>query len=132
MGRRQTGDGRREPRAGLLSLRGPAERSEGARGNLKRVTPSLDPTLRFPSHLSLLTQLRVSDYIPPFARKGPGAPPVPKGHVPKRNYGFEKHQKELAKLQKRQLKAERRAERAATRAEESQVPLTDPPIPPEE
>ena len=58
--------------------------------------------------------------------------PVPKGHVPKRNYGFEKRQKELAKLQKRQLKAERRAERAADRPEDPQVQSTEAPIPPEE
>jgi hypothetical protein len=47
--------------------------------------------------------------------------------VPKRNYGFEKRQKELAKIQKRKLKAERRAERAAQPLDE-QIP--DPPVPP--
>jgi hypothetical protein len=32
--------------------------------------------------------------------------------VPRRNYGFEKRQKELAKQQKRQAKAQRRKDRA--------------------
>jgi hypothetical protein len=32
--------------------------------------------------------------------------------VPRRNYGFEKRQKELAKQQKRQAKAQRRRDRA--------------------
>lgn len=33
--------------------------------------------------------------------------------MPKRNYGFEKRQKELEKLKKRELKAQRKLERAA-------------------
>ena len=48
----------------------------------------------------------------------------PRSPVPKRNYGFEKRQKELAKIQKRKLKAERPAERSAQSLDE-QVP--DPP-----
>lgn len=41
--------------------------------------------------------------------------------LPKRNYGFEKRQKELAKAEKKKLKAERRAERAADQpAEDSE------------
>jgi len=38
--------------------------------------------------------------------------------LPKRNYGFEKRQKELAKAEKRKQKAERRAERAADQPSE--------------
>ncbi len=34
--------------------------------------------------------------------------------MPKRNYGFEKRQKELAKARKKQEKARRKAERAAS------------------
>jgi len=48
--------------------------------------------------------------------------------VPKRNYGFEKRQKELAKQEKRKLKAAKRAERHAASADE-QVP--DIAVPPE-
>lgn len=47
--------------------------------------------------------------------------------MPKRNYGFEKRQKELAKMQKRQLKAERRAERTQTQPEDN---IADPAAPP--
>jgi len=47
--------------------------------------------------------------------------------VPKRNYGFEKRQKELAKIQKRQQKAERRADRAAASPDDEQP---DPALPP--
>lgn len=54
----------------------------------------------------------------------------PRGSVPKRNYGFEKRQKELAKMQKRQLKAERRAERAQPQPEE-QAGDSDAPLPPD-
>jgi hypothetical protein len=58
---------------------------------------------------------------------------VPKGHVPKRNYGFEKRQKELAKQQKRELKAQRKAERAASPGEpELEIQPTDPSVRPEE
>jgi hypothetical protein len=38
--------------------------------------------------------------------------------VPKRNYGFEKRQKEIEKKQKKELKLQRRLERAATTPEE--------------
>lgn len=34
--------------------------------------------------------------------------------MPKRNYGFEKRQKELAKIRKREEKQQRRADRGAT------------------
>jgi hypothetical protein len=47
--------------------------------------------------------------------------------VPKRNYGFEKRQKEIAKMQKRQLKAERRAERAQAPTDDQAM---DPPAAP--
>ena len=47
--------------------------------------------------------------------------------MPKRNYGFEKRQKELAKMQKRQLKADRRAERAQAPQDEQTM---DPPAAP--
>jgi hypothetical protein len=50
--------------------------------------------------------------------------------VPKRNYGFEKRQKELAKIQKRQLKAERRADRAAASPNEELLDPSAPPAPP--
>lgn len=50
--------------------------------------------------------------------------------MPKRNYGFEKRQKELAKIQKRKEKAERRADRAAASLNE-QVPEPPAPLPPE-
>jgi len=71
--------------------------------------------------------------LPPSLGKVRAPCPVPKGHVPKRNYGFEKRQKELAKLQKREQKAQKRAERAASPPEpEQEVPPTDPLIPPEE
>jgi hypothetical protein len=88
--------------------------------------------VRSEPYFLLLTRLAARlDY--PLRPRTPRAPtPVPKGLVPKRNYGFEKRQKELAKQQKRQEKAERRAERAAGRSEEPQVPPTDPPIPPQE
>ena len=58
---------------------------------------------------------------------------MPKGHVPKRNYGFEKRQKELAKQQKREQKAQRKAERAASPTEpELEGPPTDSSVPPQE
>ncbi len=48
--------------------------------------------------------------------------------MPKRNYGFEKRQKELAKAQKRQQKAERKADRGtASPEEESPDSPTTPP-----
>jgi hypothetical protein len=81
------------------------------------------------SHVSRAVRL---DYPRRSVRSGRPYP-VPKGHVPKRNYGFEKRQKELAKLQKREQKAQRRAERAASPGEpELEVQPTDPTIPPEE
>ena len=49
--------------------------------------------------------------------------------LPKRNYGFEKRQKELAKAEKKKLKAERRAERAADQPSEDSEqdqPPTEP------
>jgi len=48
--------------------------------------------------------------------------------VPKRNYGFEKRQKELAKQEKRKLKAAKRAERHSASADE---PAPDIAVPPE-
>ena len=50
--------------------------------------------------------------------------------MPKRNYGFEKRQKELAKIQKRKLKAERRAERAAQMLDEQVPDPAETPVPP--
>ena len=54
--------------------------------------------------------------------------------VPKRNYGFEKRQKELAKLRKREEKRLRRAERnspdAATPPDPAADPDAAPPDPP--
>jgi hypothetical protein len=47
----------------------------------------------------------------------------PRGFVAKHKYGFEKRQRELAKIRKRQLKAERRAARAAQSQDE---PMPDP------
>jgi hypothetical protein len=38
--------------------------------------------------------------------------------LPKRNYGFEKRQKELAKIKKREEKAQRKAERAVNETDE--------------
>jgi hypothetical protein len=38
--------------------------------------------------------------------------------VPKRNYGFEKRQKELTRQRKREEKQQRKAERAATSPDE--------------
>jgi hypothetical protein len=86
-----------------------------------------------PSHVSRLTSHAFQlDYPRRSVRSGRPCP-VPKGHVPKRNYGFEKRQKELAKLQKREQKAQRRAERAASPGEpELEVQPTDPSVPPEE
>jgi hypothetical protein len=48
--------------------------------------------------------------------------------LPKRNYGFEKRQKELAKAEKRKLKEQRRAERTEPGPDD---PTIDPPISPE-
>jgi len=42
------------------------------------------------------------------------APLAPETPLPKRNYGFEKRQKELAKQRKREEKRQRRAERKAS------------------
>ena len=70
--------------------------------------------------------------LPPSLGKVRAPCPVPKGLVPKRNYGFEKRQKELAKQQKRQQKAERRAERANHKEPDPNAPPTDPLAPPEE
>lgn len=53
--------------------------------------------------------------------------------MPKRNYGFEKRQKELEKKQKKEQKLQRRLERAATTPEdgvEGQVAPAD--LPPAE
>jgi hypothetical protein len=47
--------------------------------------------------------------------------------VPRRNYGFEKRQKELAKLQKREAKRLRREERAAESHEASDPAPPDSP-----
>ena len=43
--------------------------------------------------------------------------------VPKRNFGFEKRQKELAKKEKKQLKLQRRLDRAAQADEEAPTEL---------
>lgn len=53
--------------------------------------------------------------------------------MPKRNYGFEKRQKELAKQQKREAKAQRRLERGAGEPPTDPEPLDDSgtPAPPE-
>ena len=49
-------------------------------------------------------------------------------HLPKRNYGFEKRQKELAKAEKRKLKEQRRAERTEPGPDD---PAIEAPISPE-
>jgi len=54
--------------------------------------------------------------VVPFFAAQPGSP------VPKRNYGFEKRQKELAKIKKREEKLQRRADRAARPLPESDEP----------
>jgi hypothetical protein len=57
-----------------------------------------------------------------------GFPPArTRGPVPKRNYGFEKRQKELAKQEKRKLKAAKRADRSATSADEQEPDTALPP-----
>lgn len=48
--------------------------------------------------------------------------------VPKRNFGFEKRQKELAKKEKKQLKLQRRLDRAAQAGNEA---VEEPSPPPE-
>jgi hypothetical protein len=52
--------------------------------------------------------------------------------LPKRNYGFEKRQKELTKQRKKEEKAQRKLDRAKASAEEAVVespaPDEDPPI----
>ncbi len=53
--------------------------------------------------------------------------------MPKRNYGFEKRQKELDKKRKKEEKMQRRSERAANAPEENESDATVPPEPkPEE
>jgi len=47
--------------------------------------------------------------------------------VPKRNFGFEKRQKELAKKEKKQLKLQRRLDRAAQGEEETVEEVSPPP-----
>lgn len=50
-------------------------------------------------------------------------------HLPKRNYGFEKRQKELQRKQKKEDKRQRKLERAERPAEEEGPELTPPPEP---
>ena len=47
--------------------------------------------------------------------------------MPKRNYGFEKRQKELNKQRKREEKAQRKLERVIPPEEESAEPQAPPP-----
>jgi hypothetical protein len=51
--------------------------------------------------------------------------------VPKRNYGFEKRQKELAKQEKRAAKLLRRRERSDTSDQPGDEPLSQEPLPPD-
>ncbi len=53
----------------------------------------------------------------------PVPPRYPETHLPKRNYGFEKRQKELAKVKKREEKRQRRAERGSGDAADPSEPL---------
>ncbi len=55
--------------------------------------------------------------------------PTPEMPLPKRNYGFEKRQKELAKQRKREEKRQRRAERNATDDPTAPDPDEDPDSP---
>jgi hypothetical protein len=52
--------------------------------------------------------------------------------LPKRNYGFEKRQKELNRQQKREDKRQRRLDRTARPEEELAVDLAPPDAPPKE
>jgi hypothetical protein len=47
--------------------------------------------------------------------------------VPKRNFGFEKRQKELAKKEKKQHKLQRRLDRATRQGQEMTEELPSPP-----
>jgi hypothetical protein len=50
--------------------------------------------------------------------------------LPKRNYGFEKRQKELNRQQKQEAKRQRRLERSETPAEDAKIdgePIESPP-----
>jgi hypothetical protein len=52
--------------------------------------------------------------------------------LPKRNYGFEKRQKELNRQQKQEDKRQRRLERTAQPDEDSVTDLTPKNVPPKE
>ncbi len=56
--------------------------------------------------------------------------------MPKRNFGFEKRQKEIAKKEKKQLKLQRRLERAAQgdtdATDETGLPPDGEPMPPQD
>lgn len=52
--------------------------------------------------------------------------------MPKRNYGFEKRQKELSRQQKREDKRQRRLDRTAQPEPEPVVDLTPQDVPPKE
>ena len=57
--------------------------------------------------------------------------PTWESRLPKRNYGYEKRQKELHKQQKREEKLRRKLERADVPAEEADRDETSPLPPPE-
>jgi len=69
----------------------------------------------------------------PYLAVDPGSSDRPPFHpempLPKRNYGFEKRQKELAKKRKREEKRQRRAERNATDDPTAPDPDEDPDSP---
>ena len=52
--------------------------------------------------------------------------------MPKRNYGFEKRQKELNKQKKQEEKRQRRQERADAPVEDTAIEKTTVPVPPVE
>lgn len=57
------------------------------------------------------------------SRHRAGPSPYLETHLPKRNYGFEKRQKELAKVKKREEKRQRRAERGSGDPADSTEPI---------
>lgn len=99
-----------------LTAHGPQLTAPGSRLPARLITPGSRHSAR---HLIILPLRRLT--------------PTDRNPVPKRNYGFEKRQKELAKVKKREAKQARRAERAAAPPESPEPPdptVSSPPEPP--